>query len=491
MKIYNIRLGFANNSSSSHSIIFLNKEELRNIVDRDCEEGQFGWQHFTAISEVTKKTYIGQILRQAFQSIMDDDIAIMLAMLLSDVPETLINEFTDGYIDHQSLYSLPMTWSGRGVHLEFFNEFKNFFLQPNLAILGGNDNTDEKHELDNATSFTLGIPQEANHDRIVARKDPEQGFWTLFNRSNGSKTRMSFVDGKTIDPIYSYSPELVDLKITDFCPYNCPMCYVDSTKNGRHANEYDIYALLHALSDLEVFEVAIGGGEPTLHPKFMRILATCKASNIVPNFTTKNYSFLRDDVVMAKVLKIVGSIAISVSDENDVEIAAKIIARYPFCGEKFSVQYVMGMQSKYGFKQLLENVDDLKINRLTLLGYKDSGRGTDNKINNKVYDYSDWFDIIKNRKNSYAVVAIDTVLAATWDQQLKDHNVPQWMYHVKDGGFSCYIDAVDNTLNESSYGDKTARKLKNSSSNKNEELEQSILEAYHSFQERPLENENN
>ena len=56
MKIHNLRLGFACNSSSSHSLIFL-------PGCTDNAEGQdFGWQCFTLASSEAKMGYLAQQL---------------------------------------------------------------------------------------------------------------------------------------------------------------------------------------------------------------------------------------------------------------------------------------------------------------------------------------------------------------------------------------------------------------------------------------------
>ena len=46
--IHNLRLGLATNSSSSHSLIFLAKKYP--VKDHDINDGEFGWNFFTAAS---------------------------------------------------------------------------------------------------------------------------------------------------------------------------------------------------------------------------------------------------------------------------------------------------------------------------------------------------------------------------------------------------------------------------------------------------------
>ena len=58
---------------------------------------------------------------------------------------------------------------------------------------------------------------------------------SLFDRSNGTKVRFA------IGPYTKAKrPELVDIKITDFCPAMCPACYMGSTPSGEHSSMENI-----------------------------------------------------------------------------------------------------------------------------------------------------------------------------------------------------------------------------------------------------------
>ena len=58
MNISSIRFGFATNSSSTHSLVFLPQD--KKVKDDMCGEGfgDFGWQNFTVISDKEKLHYL-------------------------------------------------------------------------------------------------------------------------------------------------------------------------------------------------------------------------------------------------------------------------------------------------------------------------------------------------------------------------------------------------------------------------------------------------
>lgn len=308
MIIHNIRLGFANNSSSSHSLIFL---------DAACtdEWKDFGWDFFTAADDASKRNYLGALVYSNILPLVGEDAAQVIARELTST--TSVFGYDGVYIDHESVLTLPMDWTGKFLHLGFLAEFERWLLQSNVVVLGGNDNTDDSHPLDDGSAFHLPLARDMGRLDLIARHDVlgGQDWWVLFNRATGAKLRMKFPVSDDIvkedreEPPYRRSntnagaievtkgatPELVDIKITDFCPFGCEYCYQGSTTQGEHAPIEYIRSVIAALAKMEVFEAAIGGGEPTLHPQFVPILKEFRATGIVPNFTTKNFAWMRDE----------------------------------------------------------------------------------------------------------------------------------------------------------------------------------------------------
>lgn len=74
-------------------------------------------------------------------------------------------------------------------------------------------------------------------------------------------------------------------------------CYMASSKQGKHAPA-DLIERIISGFDQAPYQVAFGGGEPTMHPQFPDILRKTRELGSVPNYTT-NGSFLRKDVIEA------------------------------------------------------------------------------------------------------------------------------------------------------------------------------------------------
>lgn len=232
MIIQNIRLGFATNSSSTHSIVF----GLQGQEDYLLDEEAFGWENFILTSKEAKSKYLAIVL---YQAIVDKIGEPMAQAVVKDWCQVSVSK--DAYIDHQSLMGLPVDrmrigYYGRGPHQisqEFFKDLYDYYMKKDLAIIGGNDN-DRENEDDEIKKQSLErhshkIPPEQVNDNWICRKDGD--WWVIMNRFSGAKIRLSFKDNPEPEKyIKSSVPELIDIKLTDFCPFGCKYCLTPDTQ---------------------------------------------------------------------------------------------------------------------------------------------------------------------------------------------------------------------------------------------------------------------
>lgn len=448
--INNVRFGFATNSSSTHSVIFNNNYAKFN----DKDTGSFGWEFFTLVSSHSKKEYIFSLLMQNlhYKTDLPDSIIKIITQNWCEVNEVEV----DG-IDHQSIIMLPKDQKTNFMSKEFFDEFKKFILTDGIIICGGNDNTEYEHHLVGHTeSKTIEIPMSfEDSSDVYCRYDDKYNFWTLFNKDNGNKVRFAFTENdiKNYTINKSSTPELVDIKITDFCTANCAYCYQNSTANGKHCKDDDIYKLANALSEMNVFEVAIGGGEPTSHPKFAGILYTFKHKNIIANFTTKSLDWLRDSEIRDSILSNIGSFAYSVNNEKQVRVLGEICNSIYMHHVIPTIHVVIGTVNDNTLREILETARFYEFS-VTLLGFKTTGRGSEFlKNHSRSINSTDWLKVISELINDHNCprIGIDTCLVQQYQKELEENNIPEYAYTVHEGKFSCYIDAVNNKMGPSSF----------------------------------------
>jgi len=447
LNLLNLRAGFATNSSSSHSVLLLRQRQHDEGPDRE----DYGWEDFTLASAAAKRHYLGSQLAQAlgYSEWLGEDEAAGEARnrrALQLVDELLgpIGEAPYG-VDHQSQWSFPLNWEGSDFDRRFIAELDAFLTRDDVLVLGGNDNS-EGHPLlqahpDNAWE---GLPRYSGG--FVARKDEQWGHWALFNRHTGMKMRVSFEDGT---PLYSAAPELVDVKLTDACPFGCDFCYMDSRPEGKHAELSDVLLVAERLAEAQVFEVALGGGEPTLHPDFLEIVDAFRSRGVVPNFTTKNLAWLRDPKTVAFLKERIGSFAYSAQSAKEVEKLAALLEECEWKWDSWgtrnrpTVHVVMGTVPREEFVAILELVKEKGLG-ITLLGYKRVGRGS-----RPEHAYRRWWLKEASEHGPYRL-GIDTALAAESRSQLAKVAKP-YMFHTEDGRFSAYVDATTMTMAPSSW----------------------------------------
>lgn len=109
-------------------------------------------------------------------------------------------------------------------------------------------------------------------------------------------------------PVLS-APTLVDFQITNKCFLDCPHCYASSTAAGAHGALEDVELALDQIAEVGVFQLAIGGGEPLLHPHIGDILARCHELGIVPNLTTSGLNL--DERTLDLLARYCGAVGVS------------------------------------------------------------------------------------------------------------------------------------------------------------------------------------
>lgn len=271
---------------------------------------------------------------------------------------------------------------------------------------------------------------------IAVRRD--RNALVFFSRKTGTKVRLAL--GKYES---ATRPELVDLKITDYCDKGCSFCYMGSTTKGSHASSANLSYIVSELAKAKVFEVAIGGGEPTYHPDFLNLLDEFRANGIVPNFTTRNVDFVIEN--WERISKSIGAFAVSISTMRELLAVYQKIKNSAIPKYRVNVHYVMGLHSRDEFIDIMRFIWLMGLH-VTLLGYKSIGRGANRTPIPYGWLKSTIDELVKRR--CCPTLSIDTPLAAELSGSMP---VSDKLYHTREGFVSMYVDAVALTYGASSF----------------------------------------
>ena len=128
----NFRRGFATNSSSSHSFVYLKKvpeDAYDHKVDFEYRDNEYGWEDFRISSILEKLFYVMTSRIEGWEHMSED----RKQEVRDEFPEFSDSEIalaSEGYVDHQSVGTIT-TKEAR---------------DPHTIIFGGNDNSGESYE---------------------------------------------------------------------------------------------------------------------------------------------------------------------------------------------------------------------------------------------------------------------------------------------------------------------------------------------------------
>lgn len=263
---------------------------------------------------------------------------------------------------------------------------------------------------------------------------------------NGNYTVTIFDDGTKVrsnklDFFEPSKPESMDLKISNKCYGNgsglCPMCHECSSPEGKHG---DILNLPFLDTLLPYTEIAIGGGNPLLHPDLVQFLKGLKDRKLIANMTVNQWTFMQSLDYLKSLIdeKLIYGVGVSLTDPNDKFIEA--VKKFP----NAVVHIINGIVSRESLQKLANN--GLKI---LILGYKEFGRGNEfyadssaeiNILKGQLYDILP--DVIND--NWFKCVSFDNLAIKQLDpKRFMGEDEWQEFYMGDDGQFTMYIDAVN------------------------------------------------
>lgn len=134
----------------------------------------------------------------------------------------------------------------------------------------------------------------------------------LFDRRTG--TNMLVANERTRG-LRRAAPRMLQVALTNACDKSCAFCYRPLDARSRWTFD-DVLALARFCDDWGVLELAFGGGEPTLFPRFAELLrAIWTETRLCPSFTTHGKRLDAD--LLRAIRGAYGQLQVSVYDEDD------------------------------------------------------------------------------------------------------------------------------------------------------------------------------
>lgn len=452
MNITSIRLGRATNSSSSHSIILhaMGDPAVAKALPAGSvleAIGSYGRNHFV-LSDAYNKAVL--FLWAGGHTQMSNHETVQIRKMLADrciehAWEDAKNFQPDMEMSVPYVFRVP---EGLDMTLP---EWFDFMLSDAVSYIAYDDNSEVVHTSLVRDGIALDLAEITHWKRDGAAV-------IGYSAWSGNKFRASADDYSK-----AATPELVDVKITDFCGFGCEFCYQGSTKSGVHAPLSRIEEIFDELAAMGTFEIAIGGGEPAHHPQFAEILKAGTERGLSVNFTAFGLDWTRNEAILEAIKESSGmGIGISVHDQKDIRKVTRAKEALHEAGVRNAdiiAQTVVGATPAKTIHALIEDCGEAQI-PLLLLGYKETGRGHD--FARLPIDRQTVRELLMaaraqtQKRGKYGSLtdfhlSVDTAFLDLWGDVLDELQIPRTLRTSPEGKFSCYIDAVEDTVGPSSY----------------------------------------
>lgn len=448
-----LRLGFATNSSSAHSIIFDTAGAAGAALPHaPLLPAGLGRADYVAAAARDKAVCL--LMEPAIAQSAHARLAIEDVLMSHGIDMAEVRALAD-HPDFSEMESLPSSGlsmaRAAGIPLPLWVQF---LMSDAVALVGYDDNDDAPFARLEAEGRLVDVahrwPMRLRHDPGVPG-----GAITAYDTRDGTKFRWAPGPYEK-----ATAPELVDVKVTDFCRYGCAFCYQGSTEAGAHACPDHLDAVFRELAAQGVFEIAIGGGEPAHHPAFADILHSAVGHDLTVNFTAFGLDWARDPGVLSALSRRNCGIGLSVHSKRDVTKILRArdqLKENGLLGIHLMAQAVVGATPMTTLEPLLEACIAHDI-PLLLLGYKTTGRG-EAYARKRVPELRMQALLERARDAARAVptwrtgftLSVDTAFLEAYGPLLDRLDVPAVLRTSPEGKFSMYVDAVTRRCGPSSY----------------------------------------
>ena len=266
------------NSSSSHALV---EPEASVPLHRDMT--YFGRCEATkVVDKKAKMAYLNAQVNGAGSE-------VLIRAFMQKFPKWKYNPSSE--IDHQSQLRCPKDAYYAQDRPEIILQLFDLILQDDVEILVVGDEYPEtvpsKVKVHPLQQVFYALTE---HDMLV-NQHSDYG-WVLYGDMDAGGDERKFV--LKMRPDAETFPYTCDMKITEMCWHECAWCYQNSNHRGAHAKFEDVVRFVE--EHPHIIEYALGGGEPTLHPDFDRIVKFLRSRGKRANFTTRNFEYFHKHV---------------------------------------------------------------------------------------------------------------------------------------------------------------------------------------------------
>lgn len=239
---------------------------------------------------------------------------------------------------------------------------------------------------------------------------PLDGKLLLFNRQTGMNI---LIEGGETKHFQRIAPRTLQIALTNFCNLTCPFCYREKSSNSLW--RYDtILKFCQGADAWGVLEVAFGGGEPMIFPKFEDLICELYATTkLCVNFTTNGT--LLDESFLWAVDGRYGQIRLSIYNDNKWEETIKLLVKR---NARFGINWLITPNELKIFEDKFGDLFRLGVRDFLFLSYK----GDDSSLHLASEEYPE-FEYLITKAYGFYGEAVTMKFDVCWGNALP--NVPR------------------------------------------------------------------
>ena len=290
-------------------------------------------------------------------------------------------------------------------------------------------------------------PNEYYMNKAIANY--KNGNYAVIILQNGTKIRYNEEDVFIPDHF-----ESVDIKITNQCPHNCLYCHEASHPTGEHADLNKYMSFMETIHPYT--ELAIGGGNPLLHPQLDSFLQYCKDKKFIPSMTVNWKDFIEEHERILKFTQdgLLYGIGVSMPTPDTV-VDKQLLYSYIQDTPNTVCHLILGIHDLVSILEISHMIDSPRV---LFLGYKSFRRGSHyldkyyGSIDNNIHDIRSYISRMKQglvKDLHFNPMAFDNLALQQLQMNTTDY-VQSPFYMGDDGQFTLFLDLVNGEYAKSS-----------------------------------------
>ena len=206
---------------------------------------------------------------------------------------------------------------------------------------------------------------------VVFRENP--AFMAHVNVKYADAYHIPEIEGAILCEGVFSAPLDAHIAITTRCNMYCKGCY--NTCPGDEPKDISpdtVKTVIDKLSELGVFSLSFGGGEPTLHPRLFDIATYAREKQILPNMTTNGLTMTEQ---FAKKCSVFGNVHFSVHKPRDMDHIFPALRIYrKATGKKPGLNILLTTETLPLLDEILRKAKQNGIKTVMFLRYKKTAK---------------------------------------------------------------------------------------------------------------------